>query len=263
MSQAVDIFSKILQLPNVLTSGDSGLRGAKGPTGITVPVIAPSLPTDTVPDRELRTGVKEDKGYLYLFLNGAWKELEMEAVNEVVARPVLTSSTQLQITFWGTVENMNYENIEVFSGDQQVQSTSMSFTSSVLQWNAENPFTDDLRIVYPFNLPEDRVSYTEFVEGTLAMLPGSERTDLTITGTVTYIDISGGFYGVVGDDGSKYVVVNEALNDWDKQRVTITGYSTPDILTIFMWGKPIWATLQITEENVAEEEEDAGEDNVV
>ena len=368
MSLVVDTFNKILQLPNLLTSGDSGLRGKKGPSGITVPVIAPNIPqagttiqlsgtvsngvgmeiydnekplrgtyrndddaisttqemaswvadeinrlegisgwdftnegrtwyyiatatgnninikrsdnqpvqiqvnaydstftaTVTNQEREIRTGVKQDKGYIYLFLNNAWKELELEAVNDLVARPVLLSSNQLQITFWGSVENLNYENIEVFSGDEKVLSSSLSSTSneltSVLKWNAENPFTDDLRIVYPSNLPEDRVSYTTFVESTLSALEPGDRADLSITGTVTYIDISGGFYGVVGDDGSKYVVVNEELKDRDKQRITITGYSKPDIVTIFMWGKPIWASQIIDAEEEEEKEEEEEEE---
>tara|TARA_Y100000748_G_C15502950_1_gene490809 strand:- start:6126 stop:6368 length:243 start_codon:yes stop_codon:yes gene_type:complete len=80
MSVAVDTLSKILQLPNLLTSGESGIRGAKGPSGMTVPSLESSLPSETGQNRELQTGVVEGKGYLYLFVNGSWKEMELEAV---------------------------------------------------------------------------------------------------------------------------------------------------------------------------------------
>ncbi len=80
MSVAVDTLSKILQLPNLLTSGESGIRGAKGEPGMTVASLESSLPSETGQNRELRTGVVEGKGYLYLFVNGSWKEMELEAV---------------------------------------------------------------------------------------------------------------------------------------------------------------------------------------
>ena len=80
MSVAVGTLSKILQLPNQLTSGESGIRGAKGPSGKTIPRVQSSLPSDAGQNRELRTGVVEGKGYLYLFVNDSWKEIELEAV---------------------------------------------------------------------------------------------------------------------------------------------------------------------------------------
>ncbi|MDD1715758.1 MAG: META domain-containing protein [Methanolinea sp.] len=59
----------------------------------------------------------------------------------------------------------------------------------------------------------------------------------TVNGTVRYIDLEGGFYGIVADDGSHYLPMNlpEEFRV-DNLRVTITARQMEDVNTIYMWG---------------------------
>jgi len=64
------------------------------------------------------------------------------------------------------------------------------------------------------------------------------------TGTVQYINLEGGFYGIVGEDGNKYDPVN--LPDEFKQdglRVKFSAKILKDQMSIHMWG----ALIEITE----------------
>ena len=64
-----------------------------------------------------------------------------------------------------------------------------------------------------------------------------------IEGTVTYMDLEGGFYGIVGDDGGKYFPINldESFRE-DGLRVRFTVRERNDVMTTTMWG----TTVEIT-----------------
>jgi len=62
----------------------------------------------------------------------------------------------------------------------------------------------------------------------------------SLTGTLEYIELEGGFWGIIGDDGLKYSMVNDPPLEFQKvgKRVFIqyrnfTGFS------IRMWGRMI------------------------
>ncbi len=64
------------------------------------------------------------------------------------------------------------------------------------------------------------------------------------SGTVQYIDLEGGFYGIVADDGTRYLPLNlpEEFSE-DGLAVEFTGYLREDVVSIQQWGTP----LEITE----------------
>ncbi len=73
--------------------------------------------------------------------------------------------------------------------------------------------------------------------GCIAQETGSE---ITSTGTITYIDLEGGFYGFIASDGTQYLPLD--LPDEFKQdglMVDITGIKETDVVTIQMWGQPL------------------------
>jgi hypothetical protein len=70
----------------------------------------------------------------------------------------------------------------------------------------------------------------------------AQETGLEITsyGTITYIDLEGGFYGFIAQDGAQYLPLD--LPDEYKQDgllVDITGVIDTDVMTIQMWGQPL------------------------
>ncbi|KAF1076636.1 hypothetical protein [Methanogenium sp. MK-MG] len=59
-------------------------------------------------------------------------------------------------------------------------------------------------------------------------------------GTVVYNDFEGGFYGIVTDDGTRYLPLN--LPDefaQDNLSVTFAGTVQKDVVTIQQWGTPL------------------------
>ncbi len=72
----------------------------------------------------------------------------------------------------------------------------------------------------------------------LAML-SPEANDITSMGTVQYIDLEGGFYGIIADDGTRYYPLNlpEEFAQ-DGARVTFTAQQE-DVVTTAMWGIPV------------------------
>ena len=67
----------------------------------------------------------------------------------------------------------------------------------------------------------------------------SPGNDITSGGTVRYIDLEGGFYGIVADDGTHYLPLN--LPDeyaQDGARIAFTA-QPEDVATTAMWGIPI------------------------
>lgn len=66
--------------------------------------------------------------------------------------------------------------------------------------------------------------------------------ELRLEATVTYVPLEGGFYGLVTDDGARYLPLN--LDDAfrrDGLRVRAEG-TVADVATIQMWGTPVRLT---------------------
>ena len=60
------------------------------------------------------------------------------------------------------------------------------------------------------------------------------------TGTVVYLDLEGGFYGITGDDGNNYDPVNLPVDmQADGLRVQVVADPSPATAGIHMWGKLI------------------------
>ena len=59
-------------------------------------------------------------------------------------------------------------------------------------------------------------------------------------GTITFLDLEGGFYGLVADDGAKYDPLNldEAFRQ-DGLRVRFRARLRTGVMTIRQWGKPV------------------------
>ncbi len=77
----------------------------------------------------------------------------------------------------------------------------------------------------------------------LAGSQSREATPLTLEGTVKYINLEGGFYGIIADNGGKYLPLN--LDDaFRKDGLRVRFEATPltDVATIYMWGTPVKLT---------------------
>ena len=62
---------------------------------------------------------------------------------------------------------------------------------------------------------------------------------IEVAGTVRYIRLEGGFYGIIGDDGGKYLPLNMPKEfKVDGLRVRFTA-KVRNVATIYMWGIPV------------------------
>lgn len=69
------------------------------------------------------------------------------------------------------------------------------------------------------------------------------ENDYTHKGTVRYIQVEGGFYGIEGDDGQKYDPVNLSKEfQKDGLRIAFSFNDKKDIMSVHMWGKIIEIT---------------------
>ena len=67
-----------------------------------------------------------------------------------------------------------------------------------------------------------------------------EHGHFTGTGTVRYIDLEGGFYGIIGDDGKKYLPIDlDQQYKTDGLKVRFRFKARRDVMTITMWGIPV------------------------
>ncbi|QYZ78192.1 hypothetical protein E2N92_01470 [Methanofollis formosanus] len=63
---------------------------------------------------------------------------------------------------------------------------------------------------------------------------------ITGTGTVTYIDLEGGFYGIVAADGARYLPLDlDRTFEKDGLKVRFTVEPAEDTMTIQQWGTPV------------------------
>jgi hypothetical protein len=128
-----------------------------------------------------------------------------------------------------------------------------------------NIAADDGAQYYPLYLPPSfrsdgmRVAYTVKENTTIARMPGvgvpvdmielvalsPPGSMIAATGTVRYVDLEGGFYGITVDKGKQYGTVDFFpinLAEQDKvnnSMIRFTGVPQRDIVTTTMWGIPI------------------------
>jgi len=78
--------------------------------------------------------------------------------------------------------------------------------------------------------------------GAAALVCGCTATEegvVTDTGTVTYIDLEGGFYGIITEDGTRYLPQNlDPAFAQDGLAVRFT-LRPVDVATIQQWGTPV------------------------
>jgi hypothetical protein len=124
---------------------------------------------------------------------------------------------------------------------------------------------DDGARYYPLYLPASfrsdgmRVAYTVQANTTIARMPGvgvpvdvielvalsPPGSMIAATGTVRYVDLEGGFYGITVDKGKQYGTVDFfPINLADQYKVNnskirFTGVPQRDIVTATMWGIPV------------------------
>lgn len=63
---------------------------------------------------------------------------------------------------------------------------------------------------------------------------------ITMTGTITYINLEGGFYGIIADSGDQYFPLNlDQQFKVNNLKVRIEGKIRKNVMTTTMWGTPL------------------------
>lgn len=63
---------------------------------------------------------------------------------------------------------------------------------------------------------------------------------MQITGTVTYINLSGGFWGIKGDDGEKYNPLDTLPKKFQQEGLQVRAeVSHSNAFSVFMWGRNV------------------------
>lgn len=66
------------------------------------------------------------------------------------------------------------------------------------------------------------------------------RLAVTGSGTVHFVDLEGGFFGLVADDGTRYLPLNlPPAFRVDGLRVRFRGRPRPEVVTVTQWGTPL------------------------
>ena len=74
----------------------------------------------------------------------------------------------------------------------------------------------------------------------IAIDTAGNATYVAETGTVAYIDLEGGFYGIIADDGMHYLPLGlEERYRVDGMRLTFAGEVSRDVMTVQQWGTPV------------------------
>jgi len=82
--------------------------------------------------------------------------------------------------------------------------------------------------------------YYKAIETGEQALHGEYRRPWVPAGTVTFVDLEGGFYGIIGDDGTRYYPLQmDEQYKIDGLRVAFDYEPVKDIATIQMWGDPV------------------------
>jgi hypothetical protein len=69
---------------------------------------------------------------------------------------------------------------------------------------------------------------------------GERGNIISITGTIKFIDIEGGFYGFIADSGERYLPVNlDEQYKFNNTNVRTEGKILENVMTTTMWGTPL------------------------
>ena len=70
---------------------------------------------------------------------------------------------------------------------------------------------------------------------------GAEKGSVVIvTGAISYLDLEGGFYGIIADSGERYFPLNlDQQYQVNGLKVRVEGKIRKDIMTTTMWGAPL------------------------
>lgn len=101
---------------------------------------------------------------------------------------------------------------------------------------------DGMNVTFVGEVQENTVTLQQW--GTpievLAIDTAGNATYVATTGTVTYIDLEGGFYGIVADNGERYLPLDlDERYRVDGMRLTFAGEVPRDTMTIQQWGTPV------------------------
>jgi inhibitor of cysteine peptidase len=104
-------------------------------------------------------------------------------------------------------------------------------------WTFEVTETGEQNISAIYKRPwEETTGNENSYELTIQVIPESEL--ITDTGTVTYNNLEGGFYGIVGTDDARYDPINLPKDlRTDGTEVRFTAYPRGDMASFHMWGQ--------------------------
>ncbi|ABN58384.1 MULTISPECIES: putative hemolysin [Methanoculleus] len=116
--------------------------------------------------------------------------------------------------------------------------------------------TDGANVTFVARIKENTMTIQQW--GTpvevIAIDTAGNATYVAKTGTVTFVDLEGGFYGIVADDGERYLPLDlDETYRVDGMRLTFVGEIARDTATIQQWGTPIeivdipWACARCSE----------------
>jgi hypothetical protein len=83
---------------------------------------------------------------------------------------------------------------------------------------------------------DPKINFEELTKEYAALPDSTGKVNLTVKGTVTKKDLSGGFYGVITEDGDEYLPINIQKKLTQGERtISMSGYTQANP-SIFMWG---------------------------
>lgn len=105
----------------------------------------------------------------------------------------------------------------------------------------ETPATST-KTVNQTDAPKQLSGHLKKVEDKTQMKEQAQSEAITITGTVTYKDLEGGFFGLIAEDGKRYLL-QKFPNKYRQHGlvVKVTGTLRTDIMTIQQFGTPLEA----------------------
>jgi len=110
-----------------------------------------------------------------------------------------------------------------------VKATYVSMSTEDMEITIGSDFTVDMQGEYSFDLVYHSM-WNKFIDQSMVHQ----------TGTIRYIDIEGGFYGIIGSDGKNYEPVNLRPEfQLEGKEVTFTAEIHEEIESIYMWGTPV------------------------
>jgi hypothetical protein len=83
-----------------------------------------------------------------------------------------------------------------------------------------------------------------FILASGCTIPAENPNEVSGAGTVVYIDLEGGFYGIIASDGSEYLPLN-LPEEYQENGISVVfeGVIREDMYTIQQWGTPLDITM--------------------